>query len=275
MDKIDSHVHFWKFDTIRDSWITPEMGAIRHDFLPNDFFAASNLHNIKGCVAVQASQTEEENHFLLSLTKENKFIKGIVGWINLINPALEERLDYWREFELIKGWRHILQAEDDQFILQPAVIKGLQILHQYHYTYDLLCYHHQLGTILKLVHQLPNQAFVLDHCGKPDIKGKNLDKWKEHIKELAQNKNVYCKVSGLFTEADWDNYQEADILNCLALIFEHFGPARVMYASDWPVMLISKPYNDWCSLLERYCSQFTELEQEMIFSSNAVSFYKL
>jgi L-fuconolactonase len=275
MARIDSHVHFWKFDPIKDSWITPEMNAIRHDFFPEDFLAASKFSQITGCVAVQANQTEEENHFLLSLARENNFIKGIVGWVDLLNPDLEDRLAYWQGFKLIKGWRHILQAEQEQFILQPALIHGLQALHQYHYTYDLLCYHHQLATIIKLVDQLPNQPFVLDHCGKPDIKGKNLSQWKQHIIELAQNDNIYCKVSGLLTEADWHNYKEIDMLNCLAVIFEHFGPERVMYASDWPVMLISKPYTDWFTLVQKYCSQFSELEQEMIFSVNTTSFYKL
>ncbi|HTM99683.1 MAG TPA: amidohydrolase family protein [Pedobacter sp.] len=272
---IDTHVHFWKFDPVRDSWITPEMEAIRHDFFPNDFVKASESTQITSCIAVQADQSADENHFLLSLAKENPVIKGIVGWVDLLDPTLEEQLSYWQDFKLIKGWRHILQAENEQFILNPALAKGIQTLGKYNYTYDLLCGHTQLSVILKLVEQLPNQPLVLDHCGKPDAKTGNLKQWNEHIQELAQNKDVYCKVSGLFTEADWFNWKETDIFNCFDVVFKHFGIDRIMYGSDWPVVLLSRPYGDWFSLVQKYCSQFSEAERQMIFYDNASAFYKL
>ncbi len=272
---IDSHVHFWNFDPVRDSWITPEMNAIRNDFTPEDFINASSNTQIKGCVAVQADQIEDQNHFLLSLAKKNPVIKGIVGWVEILNPNLEERLTYWKNFNLIKGWRHILQAESEAFMLQPSFIEGLQILKKYNYTYDLLCYHNQMPTILKLVDQLPNQQLVLDHCGKPDVKSRDLKKWEEHIQVLAQNENVHCKISGLLAEADWKNWKEIEIFDCFDVIFKHFGTDRVLYGSDWPVVLISRPYKDWFNLVRKYCSQFSEHEQQKIFSGNATSFYKL
>lgn len=272
---IDSHVHFWNYDPIRDRWITPEMDVIRRDFSPSDFIQASSSTPITGCIAVQADQTEDQNHFLLSLAQENAVIKGIVGWIDLLNPHLDDRLSYWKSFELIKGWRHVLQAEDEAFILNPRLVDGLQKLKNHNFTYDLLCYHHQLPAIIKLVDQLPNQPLVLDHCGKPDVKRQDLKNWESHIDELAQHKNVSCKISGLLAEADWKNWNEKEIFNCFDVILKHFGTDRIMYGSDWPVVLISRPYQDWFNLVAKYFSRCTKNEQEQLFFTNARNFYNL
>ncbi len=272
---IDSHVHFWIFDPIRDSWITEDMGVIRNDFMPNDIAPIYNELQIEGCIAVQADQTEEQNHFLLSLAAQNTLIKGIVGWVDLLNPNLEERLTYWKRHQKIKGFRHVLQAESNDFILNKQLAKGIQTLHKFGYTYDLLCYHTQMDAINKLVDQLPNQPLVLDHCGKPDVKTQALKTWDASIKMLAQNPNVYCKISGLLTEADWLNWTEIEIFTCFDIVFKHFGPDRIMYGSDWPVVLVSKPYADWFNLVKKYVSQFSEKERMKIFSGNAIKFYKI
>lgn len=272
---IDSHVHFWNFDPIRESWITDEMSAIRRDFSPNDFFKACASTGVSGCIAVQADQTEDQNHYLLSLAQKNAVIKGIVGWVDLLSTNLEDRLVYWKNFNLIKGWRHVLQAENDEFILNYEFIKGVRTLKKLDYTYDLLCYHNQMPAILKLVDQVPEQPLVLDHCGKPDVKSRDLKKWEEHIQILAQNKQIHCKISGLLAEADWKNWKEVEIFNCFDVVFKHFGTERIMYGSDWPVVLISRTYIDWFSLVQKYCNQFNENEKQKIFSSNASSFYKI
>ena len=272
---IDSHVHFWNFDPVRDSWITPEMNAIRNDFTPADFAKATSLTPISGCIAVQADQTENQNHFLLSLAKENPAIKGIVGWVDLCSNQLEERLNYWSNFKLIKGWRHVLQAEPDEFIVADRFAQGVRTLNNYGYTYDILCYHTQLPAIIQLVDKLEHQPLVLDHCGKPDVKNQDLEKWKENIKVLSQHPNVSCKISGLLVEADWDNWTEKQLFNCFDVIFEHFGADRVIYGSDWPVVLVSRPYKDWLSLVSKYTSRFTENERKQFFSGNVDRFYNL
>ena len=271
---IDSHVHFWNFDPVRDSWITPEMDVIRKDFMPSDFIHASRSTPINGCIAVQADQSEAQNHFLLSLADQNPVIKGIVGWIDFLNPNLEERLSYWKNFPLIKGWRHVLQAETEDFILDKKFINGLKQLKTFNYAYDLLCYHDQLKAIIKLVDQVPNQPFVLDHCGKPNIKSKNIKNWSEDIKTLAQNQHINCKLSGLLTEADWLNFTENQIFECFDIVFDEFGVDRIMYGSDWPVVSVSRPYSDWFILVNKYLSQFSELAQQQFFSGNAERFYK-
>lgn len=270
---IDTHVHFWNFDPIRDSWINEDMFAIRNDFSPKDLIAVYNDLQITGCIAVQASQSEEENHFLLSLAEQNEIVKGIVGWVDLLDPNLDERLTYWSNFKKIKGWRHVLQAENSDFILNKKFIDGVNLLKKHNYTYDLLCYHNQLADIIKMVDQIPDQPFVLDHCGKPDVKSQDLKSWSASIKILASNPNVSCKVSGLLAEADWKNWTEKELFNCFDVVFEHFGTERIMYGSDWPVMLISRPYQDWFNLVAKYTEQFSASEKKLIFTDNAKAFY--
>lgn len=272
---IDTHVHFWNFDPARDQWITNEMNVIRKDFSPKNLIRIYNDLNIDGCIAVQANQTEDENHFLIKLADQNDIIKGIVGWVDLLHPQLVERLDYWKNFYQIKGWRHILQAENADFILNEAFISGIKNLKNYDYTYDLLVYHNQLNHVIKMVDQIPNQPFVLDHCGKPDVKNQDFTIWKDHIKILSQNPNILCKVSGLLAEADWKEWKEIEIFNAFDVIFENFGPERVMYGSDWPVVLISRPYQDWFNLVNKYTQKFNESDRRLIFGDNAKAFYKI
>jgi L-fuconolactonase len=272
---IDSHIHFWNFDPVRDNWITEEMGNIRRDFKPKDFESISKTLQIDGCIAVQANQSETETEYLLALAKENPIIKGVVGWTDLCSDQLEERLNYWFNFNLVKGWRHILQAEADEFMAADNFANGVRLLHKYNYTYDLLCYHNQLPAIIKLVDKLLDQPLVLDHCGKPNVKNQDLQRWKDHIKVLAQNSNVSCKISGLLAEADWHNWTEKQIFNCFDVIFKHFGPDRIMFGSDWPVVLISRPYADWFNLVKKYIGQFNLVDQAKIFDGNARGFYGL
>ncbi|RZL69269.1 MAG: amidohydrolase [Pedobacter sp.] len=272
---IDTHVHFWNFDPVRDSWISEEMNAIRKDFTPKNLIRTYNELEITGCVAVQANQAESENDFLLTLADQNEIIKGIVGWVDLKSKNLEERLKYWSAFKKIKGWRHVLQAENSDFILSENFTNGIKALKKYSYTYDLLCYHNQLPDIIKLVDKVADQPYVLDHCGKPDVKSQDLKKWSENIKILAENPNVYCKVSALLVEADWRNWKEIEIFNCFDVVFEHFGTDRVMYGSDWPVVLLSRPYADWFKLVTKYSSNFSIQERENLFLNTASSFYKL
>lgn len=272
---IDSHVHFWKFDPIRDAWITKDMTVIRKDFLPGDFSIYLNENSIDGCIAVQADQSDEETSFLVNLAKENPFIKSVVGWIDLTSDKLEESLQNYQSEKLIKGFRHIAEGEDIGFLLQKNVLNGIASLHQFGYTFDILLRQDQLSDAVKLSEKLPDQPFILDHCGKPDLKTNDLKDWKANISELAKNPNVYCKISGLLTQGNWNMIDEKTIFEILDFVFSQFGINRTVFGSDWPVMLLGGNYVLWLELISKYVSQFTETEQQLFFSGNTEQFYKL
>ncbi len=272
---IDSHVHFWKFDPVRDAWITNEMATIRKDFLPEDFSFYLNENQVEGCIAVQADQSDEETAFLIGLAKENPFIKGIVGWIDLTSEKLEESLQNYQSEKLIKGFRHIAEGEGTSFLLQKNILNGIASLHQYGYTFDILLRQHQLNDAVKLSEKLPDQPFMLDHCGKPDLTTHELKEWKSNISKLAQNPNIYCKVSGLLTQGNWNLIDEQSIFETLDFIFSQFGMKRTVFGSDWPVMLLGGNYTLWLKLISKYVSQFPKEEQELFFFGNVVKFYKL
>ncbi len=272
---IDSHVHFWKFNPVRDAWITKDMAVIRKDFLPEDFSLYLNKNSIDGCIAVQADQSDEETAFLVNLAKENPFIKGVVGWIDLTSDKLEQLFQNYHSEKLIKGFRHIAEGEEIGFLLQKCVLNGIALLHQYNYTFDILLRQDQLSDAAKLSEKLPDQPFILDHCGKPDLKTNHLQEWKSNISELSQNPNIYCKISGLLTQGNWNMIDEKSIFEILDFIFLKFGIKRVVFGSDWPVMLLGGNYALWLELILKYVSQFSKEEQQLFFSGNAVKFYKL
>ncbi len=272
---IDSHVHFWKYNKKRDSWITSDMKMLRQDYLPEHLMLSLQRNGIEGCVAVQADQSELETHFLVELSKTHPVIKGVVGWLDLQNEKIEDRLHYFSQYPVIKGWRHIVQSEPDDFLANENFLRGIKSLQAYDFTYDILVYHHQLKSAVEFVSKFPDQKFIIDHCAKPDIKNKKIDEWKMLMKEMAKHPKVYCKLSGLFTEAAWKEWSAGDFYPYLDVVFEAFGTNRLLFGSDWPVMLLSGIYVQWKSLLEKYMQSFTEEDHEKIFGQNAIEFYNL
>lgn len=272
---IDTHVHFWKYDKKRDTWITDHMKILKEDYLPTTLAGTLKRNGVDGCVAVQADQSELETHFLVELAKTNPIIKGVVGWIDLQQENIEERLDYFSQYPSIKGWRHIVQAEPGDFLLRPAFQKGVSALQPYNYTYDVLIYPRQLKQALEFVAGFPEQKFVIDHCAKPEIAAKKIDEWAGLMKEMAQHPHVYCKLSGLFTEARWKQWSAADFYPYFDVVFNAFGTGRLLFGSDWPVVLLSGIYVQWKSLLEKYMENFDRKERENVFGGNAIRFYNL
>jgi L-fuconolactonase len=272
---IDTHVHFWKYDKVRDAWITDNMKVLQQDYIPQTLESTLRRNGVSGCVAVQADQSEVETLFLVELSKTHDIIKGVVGWVDLQNNNLAERLQYFSQFPVIKGWRHIAQSEPDDFLSRSSFQDGVRMLESYGYTYDILIFPKQLRSALDLVSRFPNQAFVIDHCAKPLIATKEIDEWGAIMKEIAVHPNVYCKLSGLFTEAKWKQWSPADYYPYLDVVFGAFGTDRLMFGSDWPVILLSGMYVQWKSLLEKYMENFPAEEKEKVFRFNATSFYKL
>jgi L-fuconolactonase len=272
---IDSHQHFWKYDKVKHSWISDEMKTIQRDFLPQDLEPLLKQHNIQGCVAVQVDQTEEENHFLLSLANQFDFIKGIVGWIDLRADDLEDRLKFFKRFPKLKGFRHIVQEEPKGFISDKKFINGVKKLGAYGFTYDLLIYHLQLDEALDFVREVNNVKIVVDHIAKPSIRTKEKTQWELNVAALATFRNVYFKISGMVTEADWKNWKYEDFEPYLDEIFETFGASRVMYGSDWPVCLVAASYDQQFSIIERYISRLSTSEKKAVRGETAERFYNL
>lgn len=275
MQKIDSHQHFWHYDATRHSWIDDSMAIIRKDFLPANLLPLLQQNNVAGCVAVQADETEAENDFLLSLVNENAFIKGVVGWVELTAKNVQERLAYYKQFSSIKGFRYILQGLDPSFMLQPNFINGIAALQPFSFTYDLLIFPKHLPAAIQLVKKFPQQKFVIDHIAKPYIKAGLIDEWKRDIKAIAQHDNVWCKISGMATEADHRLWQPAHLTPYIDTVVQAFGTKRIMYGSDWPVCLVAGRYQKIIQVVENYFVDFTTTEQTNIFSNNANSFYQL
>jgi L-fuconolactonase len=272
---IDAHVHFWNYDRIKDAWINEDMKILQRNFLPQDLRSTLSENKIDGIIAVQADQSENETSFLIDLAKENPEIKGIVGWVDLQNEHVEERLQYFSQFSIIKGFRHIVQAEPKGFFQNKKFLKGISFFESFGYTYDILIYHNQLAEAIEFVNKFPDQKFIIDHCAKPDVKNKKLSDWKKLMYEIAQNKNVCCKLSGLITEATWSHWSESDLYPYLDAVFTSFGTERVLFGSDWPVMLLSGTYAKWKQLLENYMKGFSSGEREKVFGINAATFYSL
>ena len=274
--RIDSHQHFWNYDPVREGWIDDEMQAIRKDFLPGDLKPLLDEHNIDGCIAVQSDQSEVHNEFLLKLADKNPFIKGIVGWVDLQANNVDDRLAFYSQHKSIKGFRHVLQGEQDRaLMLKPSFLNGIGVLSKYNYTYDILIFPDQLQYIPEFVSKFPDQKFVIDHLAKPYIKAKKIEDWKADIIKVAQYKNVSCKVSGMLTEADYNSWKKEDFTPYLDVVVEAFGPDRLMYGSDWPVCLVAASYNETINLVEDYFKSFTTSEQQAIFGLNAENFYNL
>ncbi|KQC29561.1 amidohydrolase family protein [Flagellimonas eckloniae] len=273
--KIDSHQHFWKYDPIRDSWIDDSMETIRRDFFPDDLEDLLEQNGIDGCVAVQADQSEKETEFLLHLANENNFIKGVVGWVDLCASNVSERLGHFSKNPYFKGVRHILQAENNDFMLQKSFQHGIEQLKQFDLSYDILVFPNQLKNSIALVERFPEQRFVLDHLGKPNIKDGEMDNWRADIEALAKHPNVYCKLSGMVTEADWNNWKPHDIYPYIEKIINAFGTDRIMYGSDWPVCLLAGKYDEVFGIVKEYIRQLTKDEQNNILGGAAASFYKL
>jgi len=276
MLRIDSHQHFWKYDPVRYDWIDDNMSVIQKDFLPEDLDPILKANGFDGCITVQSHQSEQENEFQLANADEHDFIKGVVGWVDLQSPKIEERLAYYQQFEKLKGFRHVLQGESQRdFMLRPDFLKGISMLKKYSYTYDILILPDQLKYTTEFVSQFPDQRFVIDHIAKPNIEQKELKDWEKDIKVVAAFENVHCKVSGLVTEADWRNWQPADFNNYLEVVTNSFGTKRLMYGSDWPVCKVAAGYGQVVNIVKDYFSAFSQTEQQAFFGGNAIEFYNI
>ena len=273
---IDAHHHYWKYDPVAYDWIDNSMKAIRTDFLPHHLAATIQQADVEGVITVQARQMMEETDWLIEMARQTPFMKGVIGWLPLLEDNVECHLIKYSEEPLLKGLRHVIQGEaDPEFMLRNNFNRGIALLKKYGLVYDILIVERQLPNTIKFVDKHPNQPFVLDHIAKPLIGKNELSPWKENIRELAKRQNVCCKLSGMVTETDYQHWTPEQLLPYFEVVMEAFGPNRLMFGSDWPVCLVATTYKSWAELVRENIDSFSATEQACIMGGNAQQVYGL
>lgn len=273
---LDAHQHFWHYDSVVYDWIDDSMQVIAKDFLPSDLAPLLQKNSIEGCIAVQARESEEETDFLIDLAHKNPFIKGVVGWIDLQHADIEDRLNHYASIKIVNGFRHVIQAEADiDFMLRPAFLRGITALKKHDFVYDILIFPTHLPNACKLVKQFPEQIFVLDHIAKPDIKNGETAAWTKDIKALAAYPNVYCKISGMVTEADWSKPEPDVFTPYINHVIDSFGTQRVMFGSDWPVCQVAASYDRVVEIVEKNTQHLSYAEKEMLWGKTCAEVYNV
>ena len=273
---IDSHHHFWKYNAAEYPWMTDSMSVLHRDFFPEDFKPAVEAAGVDGVISVQARQSLEETHWLLRLAGENKFVRGVVGWVPLISDRVKQDLETVAADPKLRGIRHALHDEsDDQYMLREDLNRGISLLKEFGLTYDILIHEHHLPLTLRFVDRHPDQVFVLDHLAKPKIKAGEKEPWARYIKELSQRPNVFCKISGMVDLADWQTWTQQGLREYFEIVLQAFGSDRLMAGSDWPVCLVACGYKRWWDILREWTVDWTSDEREKFFAVNAVRAYAL
>lgn len=273
---IDAHHHFWQYNTEEYGWIGPNMAQLRRNFLPADLKREIDAAGVSGVVSVQARQTLGETDWLLSMAEAHPWILGVVGWAPLVSPDVKADLERYAHHRKLKGVRHILHDEkDDHYLLRKDFLAGIAHLEKLRLTYDILIFERHLPQTIEFVDKFPHQVFVVDHIAKPRIKDGVLDPWRKNIKELARRNNVFCKISGMVTEANWDTWKYETLRPYLETVLEAFGPKRLMFGSDWPVLLVAGNYHGWLQTVKHVIEPLSAPERLRILSGTATEAYRL
>jgi L-fucono-1,5-lactonase len=273
---IDAHHHLWKYKPKEYGWMDHTMALLQQDYCPENLEPELQGRGLIGTVVVQARQSLEETRWLLELADEYPFIKGVVGWVDLCSRELEKQLKELAVHPKLVGVRHVIQDElDDDFMLRDDFRQGISALQTFNLVYDLLLFPRHLDCAVKLVKEFPKQRFVLDHLAKPLIKSRKMEPWKSDITSLASFPNVWCKLSGMVTEADLDNWQYEDFVPYMEVVLEAFGHERIMLGSDWPVCRLAAEYSEVIEIVTEFIKPLKKSEREKILYQNAIDCYQL
>jgi len=275
-ERIDAHHHVWRYSPQEYSWIGENMRQLRRDFLVADLEGELNQAGFAGAVAVQARQSREETDWLLALAKSSQAILGVVGWAPIASREFPIELERLRGESKLKGLRHIIQDEpDENFILGSDFNQGIRAMKGSGLVYEILIFERHLPAAIQFVDRHPEQMFVLDHVAKPRIREHILDPWRRNICELARRDNVYCKISGMVTEADWSKWTQEDLRPYVDVVLSAFGAGRLMVGSDWPVCLLASTYQKWVDTMQALIGDLSGTEQDRIFGGTATEVYRL
>jgi len=275
-ERIDAHHHLWRYTPQEFEWLDESMAALRRDFLPQDLIREIVAAGIDGTVAVQARQTLEETRWLLDQADACEVIRGVVGWAPIAGEDFSEVMEEFEDRPKLKGLRHVIQGEkDENYILREDFTSGIRAMQGSGLVYDILIYERHLPQTIDFVDEFPEQAFVLDHIAKPMIAAGVMEPWAERMRELGRRENVWCKLSGIVTEAEWAGWSAETLRPYLDVVVEAFGVKRLMAGSDWPVCLVASQYGRWFEVLRGYFAGFSESERDAIFGGTAVEVYGL
>jgi L-fuconolactonase len=272
---IDAHHHLWNYHPSEFGWLNDTMAALRRDFCVADLQEVMSPAHIDAAIAVQARQSIMETSWLLDCADASDKICAVVGWAPLLARDLSANLDQFAVRSKLAGLREIVQAEPDGYLDQRAFDVGIAELTNRGLTYDILIRERQLAEAIRFVDRHPHQRFVLDHAAKPRIADREIDPWRRHIFALGQREQVFCKLSGLVTEANWSSWTLETLRPYLDVCVEAFGPHRLMAGSDWPVCLVATTYSRWWSILSEYFAPFSDAERRRVFGGTAIDFYWL
>lgn len=274
--RIDAHQHFWTYQPRDYGWIDDSMQVLRRDFGPDDLRAELERAGFAGSIAVQACHSLDETRWLLRLAEGSPFILGVVGWVDLSSEDLRGQLSELSKHPKFLGVRHVVQSEpDDRFLLRPEFLGGIQALEEFDLTYDILIYPRHLKVAGEFVERFPRQRFVLDHMAKPPIKSGALEPWATEFRGLAKFRNLFCKLSGLVTEADWGRWRPDHLEPYLDVAFEAFGPERLMIGSDWPVCTVAGSYSEVMGAAIEFIDKFAGPASQAVLGGTAAKFWKL
>lgn len=278
LKKIDAHQHFWQLSQPFDyGWLdNPQLAQIRRDYLPVDLKLHLDNCNISGSIFVQTQHNSEENQWVLDFCKSYPFLKGIVGWVDLASHTCEEQIQEISKNPKFLGVRHVVQDEpDDNFLIRPEILNGLSTLEKHGVPFDVLIYVKHLKHVPTLARKFPSLKMVINHLAKPQIGLNGLPQWHDDFIACAMYENVYCKLSGMVTEADWNDWRPSDLKPYIQTAIDAFTSERLMYGSDWPVCELAGTYEQVHSALLENISELSHYEQQCIFASTAENFYNI
>ena len=274
--RIDAHQHFWRYEPSEYAWIDDTMSPLRRSFLPDESRREMRAVGVDACIAVQARQTLEETRWLLALADAHPSIAGVVGWVDLSFDGVRRQLAECAVHPKLVGVRHIVQSEaDDRFLLRRDFCRGVGFLEEFGLTYDILIYPRHLPIAADFVTRFERQRFVLDHLAKPEIRAGRIVQWERDLRSLAVHPNVWCKLSGLVTEADWRRWSPAEIRPYLDVAFDAFGPQRLIAGSDWPVCTLAADYRRAIALITEYLADRPDADREAVLGGNASRIWRL
>jgi L-fuconolactonase len=274
--RIDAHHHLWRYLPPGPAWMADGMEGLRRDFLIEDLRAVTAEAGVTGTIVVETERTVEETAWLSQVAASDDLIRGVVGWAPLTSPAVVAELERIASLPKMKAIRHPIHDEsDDQFVLRDDFNRGVAALKQFDLRYDILIFERHLPQTIQFVDRHPDQVFILDHVAKPLIRDRVFSPWRENMRELARRSNVYCKVSGMVTEADWHTWSDEVVSPYVEAVVEVFTPNRLMFGSDWPVMTLASSYRRWMATIESAIAQLSETEKERILGGTAVEAYGL